>query len=62
MTQAIKDEKPEHAPSRDTSELREIIRDHYNERLGIQEFENRIPLLRYPKPAGFYTKHLRRTL
>jgi hypothetical protein len=62
MTQAIKDEKPEHAPSRDTSELREIIRDHYNQRLGVHEFENRIPLLRPARPAGFYTKHFLRAL
>jgi len=62
MTQAIKDEKPEQAPSRDTSERREIIRDHYNQRLGVHEFENRIPVLRPPRPAGFYTKHLLRTL
>jgi hypothetical protein len=62
MTQVIKDEKLEHAQSRDTSKLREIIRDHYNQRLGIHEFENRIPLPRHPKPAGFYTKHLLRAL
>jgi hypothetical protein len=61
MTQVIKEEKPEQVPSRDTSELREIIRDHYYQRLGVYEFENR-PLLRHPKPAGFYTKHLIRAL
>ena len=61
MTQVIKGEKLEHVPSRDTSELREIIRDRYNQRLGVYEFENR-PLLRHPKPAGFYTKHLIRAL
>jgi hypothetical protein len=61
MNQVIKDEKLEHVPSRDISELREIIRDRYNQRLGVYEFENR-PLLRHPRPAGFYTKHLLRVL